>query len=202
MKKNILALALLSVIASPAFAAGAGGFYGAIDAGSVTYSSATLYSTQNPNLTAFASPSAYRFAAGYNLSPMLAVEAGYNMLGDSTVVYTNATTTLKTSIMQVSAVGTYSINDTFDLQGLLGLAFNSMSLSGTGGAAGFDSSNSSTNLSYGVGAKYNISKQFGIRARYENFGSTSVTSTKTAALNTLTMNAGTSMFSVGAQYNF
>jgi OOP family OmpA-OmpF porin len=196
MKKSILALAILSATAAPAFAENSGGFYGEIGSGVVAFSNSTIPGT---NAAAFGNAAALDVAAGYRFNSMLAAEVGYAMSGDAINSYTNATTTLKASVAQVAVVGTYSLNDSFDLFGKLGGAFTSITLSGTGAAATWGSSNSSSNLLWGLGAQYNINKHFGIRAQYENLGNTNVVVNTTTPA---TMSVGVGMTSVGIVYSF
>lgn len=189
--KKIAFVALLSAcIATPALADNTGKFYGAVDLGSVSYSNVNGGPT---GTTAFPNPGAFRFAAGYNITPMFAVEAGYAMIGNS-IIDSNLggglTTqeTVKSSSLQVAGVANYAINDTFGVFGKLGLANSKIdvtwtsSLGKTGTVSG-----SKTALTFGLGGQYNINKQFAIRAQYEDFGKVDV---------------GIKMVSVGGVYNF
>lgn len=196
MKKSILALAILSATAAPAFAENSSGFYGEIDSGVVAFSNSTIPGT---NAAAFGNAAALGVAAGYRFNSMLAAEVGYAMSGDATNSYTNATTALKVSVAHLAAVGTYSLTDSFDLFGKLGGAFTSISLSGTGVAATWGSSSSASNLLWGLGAQYNINKHFGISAQYESLGNTNVVVNMTTPA---TMSVGVALTSVGMVYSF
>jgi OOP family OmpA-OmpF porin len=196
MKKNIFVLVMMSALAAPAFADNSGSAYGALDYGTLTLSNSTI---PNTNAAAFDNPKALRFAAGYHFSPEFAIEAGYAKIGNSTIAYSNATTTLETSLTQISAVGTYAVNDSFDVFGKLGVALISMNLSGTGAAAKWGSNNSTSNLLLGIGVQYNISKQTGIRAQYENLGNTNVVVNLTKPA-TMSVDAG--LATLGVVYNF
>ena len=105
----------------------------------------------------FPNPSAFRIAGGYHFSPMLAVEAGYLMIGDSTVDWGSYSDTTKNSALQIAAVGTFAVAPAFDLIGKLGMSMNSNKLSDTLGA--WNSSTSSTSLMFGIGAQYNVNQQ-------------------------------------------
>jgi OOP family OmpA-OmpF porin len=93
---------------------------------------------------------------------------------------------------QVAAVGTFPMNPQFDLIGKLGFSNNSEKLTGTGGFAALNTSESKTDLLIGVGAQYNVTSQVGIRAQYESFGKFDSYSNPVKA----------SVFSVGVAYTF
>ena len=200
MKKIALVAMLSAVVATPALADNTGSFYGAVDLGSVSLGNIP---SQFGN-TSFPNPSAFRLAGGFNITPMFAVEAGYAMIGDSKITTTqgalSVTETFKTSSLQVAGVANYAINDTFGVFGKLGFAntkidytaipgVNTVITAGTTAASG-----SKTNLTFGLGAQYNINKQFAIRAQYEDFGK--------VKLGNATNDIGITMMSVGGVYTF
>ena len=201
MKKIALVALLSAVVATPALADNTGKFYGAVDLGSVSFSNATSGMGSN---AAFPNPGAFRFAAGYNITPMFAVEAGYAMIGDSKIDTVNAqgvagintTETVKSSSLSVAGVANYAINDAFGVFGKLGFANSKIdyTCTATGGFTCTSSSGSKTALLLGVGAQYNINKQFAIRAQYEDFGKVTVGNGGPGV--------GIKMVSVGAAYNF
>ena len=196
--KKITIVALLSVfVAAPAMADNTGKYYIAGDLGSASFSNSSSPATIG---VAFKNPGAFRIAGGYHFSPMLAVEAGYLMLGDSTISYTNASLTSKNSALQIAAVGTFAVAPTFDLIGKLGMSMNSNKLTGTGAASIVNSSTSSTALMFGIGAQYNVNQQVSIRAQYENFGNFKTNDGPVPPVTSWDM--GVTMFSVGVAYNF
>lgn len=192
MKKNILVLALLSAIATPTLADNTGTFYGALDYGSWNFSNT------NPGGSDFPNPGMLRFSAGYHFTPMLAIEGGYAMIGDSTIQFIGSSATAKSSAVQMAAVGTYHIDETLELFGKLGFSMTTYKLSGTAGLATLNTSNSSTSLMYGIGAQYNINKQWGIRAQYEDFGKNKFSSNLTK----LSWDVSAKTISIGAVLNF
>ncbi len=197
MKKIALVALLSAVIATPALADNTGKFYGAVDLGSVSFSNATGGPT---GTTAFPNPGAFRFAAGYNITPMFAVEAGYAMIGSSTIDSVGiGQETVKSSSLSVAGVANYAINDTFGVFGKLGFANSKVDYTCTANA-GFvcgtaAASGSKTALTFGLGGQYNINKQFAIRAQYEDFG-------KVKVGNGAGADVGLKMVSVGGVYNF
>jgi OmpA-OmpF porin, OOP family len=207
MKKFAAALLLSVVSAAPAFAADAGTAYVNLDYSKVNLGSPSLFGLNGT--TAFPNPGALRIGGGYNFTPNVAVEAGYSIIGDSTInasgtalgLPVSSSETMKTRSFQLAAVGTYSINEQFDVFGKLGLANNkgeySCSLTVGGTAIPCTSvSGSKTSVMYGIGAKYNINKTWGVRLQYEHLGKVDLTSGPT------TVSFKFSTISVGGVYTF
>lgn len=164
MKKNISALAILAAIASPALADNTGKYYVAGDFGKMTYGNS------NPGGAEFSNPNAMRISGGYHFSPIFAVEGGYAAIGDSTLNSGTGSAKITNSALQVAAIGTYPVSDTFDLFGKLGVSINSIKASGTGSMSGLNVSHSTSWSSMiGIGVQYNVNRQLGIRAQYEKF---------------------------------
>lgn len=178
MKNKILSIALLSALTSTAMA---GGFYGAVDLGQATAKGAcsglpTGYSCTD-------SDTAFRFGGGYQFTPNVGVEANYGILGSGKVsgsvtvggvTYTDSIEA-KFTTLQIAAIGTFPVANSFYLLGKLGIAQTTQDLSwayrATNGTSGSGSdSKTDTNLAYGIGAQFDISKTVGVRAMYENLG--------------------------------
>lgn len=188
---------LFACSASPAFADNSSTYYAAIDLGSAAYTNTST--TLSANGIAFQNPGAVSISGGYNVSSNYAVEAGYAKFGHSLINSTygaglTSSETLDASSLYVAAVGSYHINEIFSLFGKLGLGYNRLSY-GYSSNYGFSraSSGNNANLMYGIGAQYNISKSFGIRAQYENLGNINTTSGQ---------NIEMSMASIGIAYTF
>ena len=194
--KKIAFVALLSAcIATPALADNTGKFYGAVDLGSVSFSSNVTGGANGT--TPYPKPSAFRFAGGYNITPMFAVEAGYVMIGDSIIDSVGlGKETIKSSALSVAGVANIAINNEFGVFGKLGFANTKMDVTCvlTNGVSCGTANGSKTNLTFGLGGQYNINKQFAIRAQYEDFGKVTPTGANSAA--------GITMLSIGGIYNF
>ena len=191
MKKNIPALAILAAIASPALADDTGKYYVAGDFGKMTYSNS------NPGGADFSNPNAMRISGGYHFSPIFAVEGGYAVVGDSTLNSGTGSATIRNSAVQVAAIGTYPVSDTFDLFGKLGVSVNSIKASGTGSMSGLNVSHSTSWSSMiGIGVQYNVNQQFGIRAQYERFAAFAMSN------NNQSWNVRETLPSVGVVYKF
>ena len=158
MKKSAIAALLTAFIATPALADNTGNFYVAADFGSATYS----------NLPGWSNPGVIRIAGGMHLSPVLAVELGYSMFGDSnTVLPTWGPATISASSFQVAAVASLPLSRQFDLIGKLGLANNYEDYSDASGGSG---SWSQSDLLIGFGAQINVNSQVSVRALYDSYG--------------------------------
>jgi OmpA-OmpF porin, OOP family len=204
MKRIAIAALLSAFAAAPALAADQGAFVN-VDLGQVSYSGA--YSGLS-NAVTFANPGSIRIGGGYNFTPNIAVEAGYSIIGDSTITTslgtTTASETLKASSLQVAAVGTFPINDMFNVFGKLGLASSKLEYSCfvTSGAVTVTCptfSGSKTNLMFGLGGKFNINKNWGIRVQYEDFGKVDLPAGSIAAGATP---VSITAFSIGGVYSF
>lgn len=201
MKKFAVALLLSAVYVAPAFAADEGGFIN-LDLGTASFSNATTqFSTTN-----FGNPGAITFGGGYHFNQNLAVEAGYSIIGDSSVntpVFVGVTITekLKTSSFQVAAVGTLPINEKFSVFGKLGLASTKIDYSASVTNATFvpgvltSTSGSKTNLMFGLGGQFNFNPQWGIRLQYLDLGKIQLSATGAP-------NIGLKITSIGGVYNF
>lgn len=199
MKNKLLAIALLSAFAAPAFAAdNAGQFYVTGDFGPISFSNSSGHYSNT--LGDFPNPNALRIGGGYHYNSMLAIEADYALIGGSTLSWSGGSLTTKNSALQFAAVGSYPVSTSIDVIGKLGISMNSSKLSGTGTASGYDSSTSSTALMYGIGAQYHLSQAVDIRALYEDFGKHNTDDGPIPPVRA--WDVGTTMFSLGVAYNF
>ena len=152
MKKIIIA-SLLSLSATvPAFAADEG-FYVAADLS--TWSLSNLGTASNPS-------AGLGIFGGYKFSPMLAAEVGYVMSGSGSDLGMN----YKVNSTQLAAVGTFPINNQFDVFAKLGYASNKLTGDLTTGCTNC----SKSGLMYGIGGQFNINRQIGIRVQYASLG--------------------------------
>jgi OOP family OmpA-OmpF porin len=119
----------------------------------------------------------YKIQLGYQFNPNLAIEGGWIDLGKANYSATftggNARFDVKASGFNVAALGIFPINDSFSLFGKLGFidakVEASASAVGAGGAAWASASATNWKPTWGLGGTFNVNKQFGIRAEYEQF---------------------------------
>lgn len=158
MKKIIIVILLSAFIAAPALADNTGKYYFAGDLGSATYS----------GLPGWSNPNVIRIAGGFHFSPVIAVEMGYSMFGDSnTIDPLYGPATISASSFQVAAVGNIPLSPQFDLIGKLGLSNNYEVYSDAAGGYG---NWSQSDFLIGFGAQFNVNSQVSVRALYDNYG--------------------------------
>ncbi len=152
MKKSLLTLALAALCtAAPAMAA-------------ETYMLLDVGQTSLSNCPGCTKPTAFRIGAGYQYKPNLAFETTYASLGS----IMSGPIAVKFSAIQLAAIVSYPVFDALALTGKLGVASAMTDIGGIN-PAGFTGV-TSLNLTWGLGAQYAVSKQFTVRAQYENLG--------------------------------
>lgn len=169
MKKIAIAILLSGFVAAPAVAAG--GYVG-VNAGSAKI-----------DLTGFDSTTSFGVFGGYAFNENFAAEVAYTNFGSKDYPAAGVMG-VKSHAYSVSAVGSWPINEQFSLFGKLGFATTTLE------ATGF-ASTSKSDLTYGVGAQFNVNKQVGIRLGYDSY---KVSDSFT--------NANQNVMSIGALFNF
>ena len=179
------------------------GFYAAAGLGLLNYSNAT----SAYDGSALPNPASLQLNGGYRFSQRMGVEVGYSLIGGSILKSSGnlvLTERLKASILNVAAIGIYSIGSRFDVFGKLGLANTAFDYSYSSSAStpstGFGS-RSKVNLMVGLGAQYDFNRCYSVRAQYENFGKISMDETFNNGTSK-NANIGLSVISIGGIYNF
>lgn len=96
---------------------------------------------------------AVKILGGYQINRNFAAEAGYGMLFDKSNTEVTA--------LELVAVGSFPLTNQFSVFGKLGLA-NVDVETGAG-------SNDKTELTYGVGAQYDLSPKLGLRGQWQRY---------------------------------
>jgi OOP family OmpA-OmpF porin len=107
----------------------------------------------------------WKVYGGYDINPYFAVEAGYADLGDFSVAIPGITVTGEYDGMFIDAKGSLPIGDAFSVFAKLGVLF--WDVEGANAAVGY--SEDGSDLSYGLGAEYMFTSQFGGRAEWQQF---------------------------------
>lgn len=110
--------------------------------------------------------SSWKTFAGYNINETFSAEAGYTSIGD----LHKAGTSSDISATSVSALANFNINDQFGVFGKAGLSHWE--------SENTDGKKSGTGLSYGLGAKVNLSESMKLRAEWERLPSISTSHAK------------------------
>jgi OmpA-OmpF porin, OOP family len=107
------------------------------------------------------SESAWRLLGGYRAHRNLALELGYADLGDMTI----GGNTVNSEAWEVSGLGILPLSEAFSAYGRLGFY--------RGEARGGGITENNTDLTFGVGAQYDVNRNIGVRLewqRYTDFG--------------------------------
>jgi OOP family OmpA-OmpF porin len=124
---------------------------------------------------------AYKLFAGYQINNYFAVEGGYVNFGKFTVdalgnlagSAVNASGDVKSYAVFVDLVGTFPVNETFSVFGKAGGAYARTKADVSVNVGGLFASDSESERDFvpkiGVGAQFNLGKNFALRAEYEKY---------------------------------
>ncbi len=126
---------------------------------------------------------------GYTINSNFAVEVAFVNFGS---VDLPLSTTVDSSALSISGVGSYPLNDEAFLIGKLGLASTNLKQTNV-------PSESNTGLTYGIGAQFNFDKQIGIRAGYDVY---KVGNVVTYQVGDAVVTEDETVMSLGAIYTF
>jgi OOP family OmpA-OmpF porin len=111
---------------------------------------------------------AWRILGGYQFNKFFAAELGYYDFGEAS----SGTAKLEAEAFELVAVGSFHLTDRFSVYGKVG------AYQGTLKGAGTDED--TTDLTYGIGVRWDFTKRFGVRGewqRYESLGGGSLVET-------------------------
>jgi len=175
--KNITRILLATVLAGAASApALADAPYGAVDIGQTTGSNLCTGAVGCKDTAG-----ALRVALGYQFVPQMGAEISYGAYGKASLGTLGGTVMgdWKASGFALSGIGALPLGNGFSLTAKLGIASTKLDISGTGRSA------TSTNLAYGVGARYDFNRDVAMRLQYETLGDVGDSNTGTTKLNLL-----------------
>ena len=190
MKKIAIVLALIG--ASGVAYAQQPGFYLGASVGQTNISTDDLVSNTVNELRAAGATSVssddsnrdvgWKIFGGYQFNPYLALEGGYVNFGkyDPQITGLAGTTSFKikgqvdSDAMFFDVVGHLPVNESFSVFGKVGLAFTWTDASASGYVGNLFSASAKADENevvpkLGVGVRYNITKQIGVRAEYEYY---------------------------------
>ncbi|MES1982366.1 MAG: outer membrane beta-barrel protein [Pseudomonadota bacterium] len=176
--KKLIAIALLSATAIPAYAAvGDGTFYVGADVGQAKASGNVTTGANDTSNTA------YGLSVGYQFNRNWAAELGYTDFGTLDYGAAAGGGNSKTNAVSLSALGIWPLDNGFSLLGKLGVAGTSVDYSP---ALGGGSTNRRTGAVVGLGGQYNFTTAFGVRVAYDRFWVGSSSNNTDGSLNLLT----------------
>lgn len=172
MKKTLVTLLLSSAFAAPVFAADQGFYVGA----NVGQSSTDTFSLSTKTGTAFS------ILGGYRFMKYVAAEIQYNDFGSPTIT---GGASMKINGYSAVAVGILPLNEQWSLMAKLGFANTKL---------GTPVDVSKSDVTYGIGGQFNIDKNWGVRANYDQY--------KVEGRAPASQKATTSVATIGGIYKF
>ncbi|HUJ85699.1 MAG TPA: outer membrane beta-barrel protein [Burkholderiales bacterium] len=121
-----------------------------------------------PGITCNDSDTAWRILGGYQLNQNVAVELGYQDLGNVRATGFGVAGEVTANVWELVAVGALPLKNRFSVYGKLGGYLGNTELRSN---AGFTGSDTNTNVTFGVGGRYDFSPQVAFRAEYQSYQS-------------------------------
>lgn len=107
---------------------------------------------------------AFRLFGGYQFNRNIAAELGYADLGKAKASGLGITQEAKVTAWDLSAVGTFPVWQQLSVLGRLGAYYGKGKLSGP-----VSSDKNTTNVTFGLGAQYDLSRNLGLRAEWQRY---------------------------------
>jgi opacity protein-like surface antigen len=164
---SILGLSAALAFASPAFAQRSPdmGFYIGGALGQAEHSDQC---TGAGGVTCDDKDTAWKIFGGYQFNKFLAVEGAYTNFGEASATSAGVTVTDEATAFEVVAVGMYPIIDKLSVYGKLGFFRGEIDRSSNSPAVA-TGTNSQTDLTFGVGLRYNITNNVAVRAEWQRY---------------------------------
>jgi len=126
-----------------------------------------------------------RILGGYQINRNFAAELGYHDLGKMKATAPGASLDIKASAWELVGIGAWPVANQFSVYGKLGFYQGEVkagaSLTGVGSGS---IKETNTDLTYGLGVQYDVSREFGIRGEWQRYGKLGVVTS--AAISTST----------------
>jgi OOP family OmpA-OmpF porin len=134
----------------------------------------------------------WKVFGGYQITKNWGVELSYVDFGNFGITgrlgATPVTADAKVSGIALAAVGTLPLNDSFSLFAKLGGVYGTVKSSAVAGTAFVSDKDRTTDWTAGIGVKFNVNKNFAIRAEAERYEFSS--------------NGNANLYTIGAQFKF
>jgi OOP family OmpA-OmpF porin len=163
----LLALAAGASVATPAAAQDVHRFYAGASIGQTTASDGCS-GIIVPGITCNDSDTAWRFLGGYQIDRNFAVELGYHDFGKVKATGFGVNGEVTANVWELVGVGTLPLRNRFSVYGKLGGYRGDTQLRSN---AGFSGSDTNTDITFGVGGRYDLSPQIAFRAEYQAYQS-------------------------------
>jgi OOP family OmpA-OmpF porin len=136
---------------------------------------------------------ALQIAAGYRITPLFGIEAGYTSFGTASAGAEGVSLSSKPHAFYAAATGAFNITPQFAITAKLGVARNRTKIEARFDGESESATESETSAVFGIGASYAFTPNVSLIAEYQNFG-------KIVKVDGANLKA--SMVSVGVRYSF
>jgi len=115
----------------------------------------------------------WKIFGGYQFNSNFSAEAGYVDLGetDADTVISGISISAEAEVTGffLAGIAAWPINDSFSIYGKLGAIYWDVDTKASGGGISVSEDESGTDFLFGIGAQYNFTNNFGVRAEWERF---------------------------------
>ena len=168
LKRTIISLATVAALSAPAFGAqfGAPGESGFYAGGGIGRADAEVNAV---GLTGDDNDTAWKFFGGYQFNRHIGVELGYHDLGSISAAGPRSAVGLDTTAMSAALVGSIPFAQRFAGFAKVGVGRTETDSSGVRNGLPIAGSDRNTDVTYGLGVRFDVNKQFGVRGEWERF---------------------------------
>jgi OmpA-OmpF porin, OOP family len=159
----VLGIAGAMAFAGPALAQDTG-FYAGLSLGQSTADDACT-GVSGPGISCDDKDTAWKIFGGFQFNRHFALEFGYTDLGEVSASAPGVNVSIESSAFELVAVGMLPIADKFSIYGKLGMYRGETDAS----APGQSISESNTDLTFGVGVRFDLTKNLGVRAEWQKY---------------------------------
>ena len=111
----------------------------------------------------------WKIFGGYQFNRNFALEIGYSDGGEVKASAFGVNASIEASVFELVGVGTLPLGNNFSLYGKIGLYRADTEATATAGALSVREEESNTDLTFGIGAQFDLSKRFAIRAEWQRY---------------------------------
>jgi opacity protein-like surface antigen len=109
---------------------------------------------------------AWKASIGYQINRTFAAEVGYTNLGEVSEGVGPLSAEAEATAWEVIGIAKFPVANQLSIYGLAGIAMAEVE----GRVLGVSFSDDSTELTFGVGAQYDVSRNLGVRAQWQRYG--------------------------------
>jgi OOP family OmpA-OmpF porin len=164
----VIGLASALLFTGPTFAQN-GAFYVGGSIGQTDVKDGCTGISDIPGLSCDDEDTSWKIFGGYQFNRNFALEVGYVDLGEVTANGLGVNASIEATGFELVGVGMLPLGNNFSLYGKIGLYRADTKAEATAGAFSLREEESNTDLTFGIGAQFDLSKQFAIRAEWQRY---------------------------------